>query len=337
MSARHLLDDDDVLVVNKTLAKALGLNASIVFRQVNFWMKHNRKSKSERHFKDACWWTYNTYEKWQEENFEFWSYDTVLRTITGLEKLGLLFVGNYNTRKGDQTKWYTVNYGAYEAFMKLWADHAYPRAGDGRPSAAYKAFLEDWELQIKQHTNIASCIDQYSNLHRATTQLAQTVTRDYTETIQVDDAAPPPAPQEIPIVPFETFIEPPSHLSPAQLRSMGMVHALKPDSEPEVVVQIKATPEWAGFVKGHDGLIPDITAYDATLGLKAIEKLRANGAKPEDIEVSTRAKLKQKRNGGYRFIYLTTDVTNYLVQKRNEADPSTPNRGSLDYMIKVAS
>ncbi len=181
MSNRYFLDDDDILVVNRTLAKAIGLNASIALRQVYYWMKENRKKKSEKHFHDQCWWTFNTYQEWVDGNFEFWSYDTVRRALKHLEHLGLIYVGSYNERKGDQTKWYTVNFGAYDAFMRLWTDHASPRAGDGRHTTEYQAFIEDWSEQKQQHTNMASCIDQYGKLHTPSLQVAQTVTRDYTE------------------------------------------------------------------------------------------------------------------------------------------------------------
>lgn len=180
---RHYLDDDDKLIVNRNLACAMGLNESIVIRQLFYWLKHNKQDKDKRdsHLKDDCWWTYNTYDGWQKDNFQFWSYDTVRRTFLRLEEMGLVYVANYNKKKGDQTKWYTINYSAYDAYMLLWMHHQCPSAGNGKRSASYAAFLEDWNMQKSTYTNLASCVDQFGKLQTPSVQVAKTVTRDYTE------------------------------------------------------------------------------------------------------------------------------------------------------------
>lgn len=179
---RLFLDGEDIIAVSRTLASAIGLNESIVLRQLHYWLANNKRNKKGDHYRDECWWAFNTYAQWRDENFEFWSIDTVRRAIKVLESMVLIRAGNYNRRSGDQTKWYTINYGAYEAFMLLWRQHGSPRASDGAKSAAYVAFLEDWNAQKKAYTNLASCIDQLGNLHRASCQVAQTITRDYAET-----------------------------------------------------------------------------------------------------------------------------------------------------------
>ncbi len=154
------LDDGDILIVNKTLASAIGLNESIALRQIHHWIEINWKSNSEKHYQDGCWWTYNTYEEWTSENFPFLSRDTVRRTLLTLESLGLVETGNYNARPGDQTKWYTINYARFDAFMAHWNEHGCPNVSN---RSAYKAYLPIWQVAM---TNIASCIGQDSNLHR---------------------------------------------------------------------------------------------------------------------------------------------------------------------------
>jgi hypothetical protein len=146
------------LQVDRMIAQAVGLNGSIVLRQVEYWLERNEETKKTDNFRDGCWWTYNTYESWQDENFDFWSYDTVRRTFHQLVGLGLLYEGNYNKRKNDQTKWYTINYGAYYAFMRLWRHHKRPKACGGNKNPAYAAFLEDWNDKHKgQYNAVASC------------------------------------------------------------------------------------------------------------------------------------------------------------------------------------
>lgn len=201
----YLDEEDEFLIVNRTLACAVGLHPSMVLRRVHKWVKRNRGEQSEDHLKDGVYWSYNTYEQWREKDFPFWSFDTVRRAFVELQKLGLLFVGNYNKRRGDQTKWYTVNYSAYTAFLKLWTHHKRPVAGEGRRSVAYQAFLEDWQAQRISYTSLATCNGQFGNLPSATLQLATTITNidqqhkntEKKKTKAVADApAPSPADKE---------------------------------------------------------------------------------------------------------------------------------------------
>lgn len=178
----YIEDDDNILVISKPLAKLLGLSKSIVFRQILYWIKLNKKSDNRSKFHDGCWWTYNTYQQWKDDNFEFWAHDTIRRNLTALRQTGLIYTSTaYNQRAGDQTIWYTINFGAYEAFVRLWRDHGCPMHGDGAKTIAYKAFIEDWEDQKKDYTRIAFCTPQYGILHTPPVQNALSVTRDYSE------------------------------------------------------------------------------------------------------------------------------------------------------------
>lgn len=104
--AVQLLDEYPLLVF-PTLAVKLGLNESLILQQVHYWVQHNKKTN--RNFKDGEYWTFNTYDNWQEQ-FPFFSKSTVVRTIQKLVKDGLLITGNYNKMKMDKTKWYRINY-----------------------------------------------------------------------------------------------------------------------------------------------------------------------------------------------------------------------------------
>ena len=107
-----LLIDEAPLLVFKSLATLVGLNESIVLQQVHYWLKLNEKAKKENHHIDGRWWTYNTYENWQKENFPFWSVRTVRRVFSDLERRGLLISEAYHKPQGDRTKWYTIDYDA---------------------------------------------------------------------------------------------------------------------------------------------------------------------------------------------------------------------------------
>ncbi|MBP0725564.1 replication protein [Bacillus sp. RG28] len=99
----NLLLDENPLVIIPSLATCIGLNKSIILQQLHYWLK---KSK---HIKNGRKWIYNTYEEW-EPQFPFWSNKTIRRTITALETDGIIISKNFNQKKSDKTKWYTIDY-----------------------------------------------------------------------------------------------------------------------------------------------------------------------------------------------------------------------------------
>lgn len=101
------LFDEQPIIANKTLARALGLNEALVLQQINYWIEINKKSGKNYH--DEKYWTYNSIRAWQEKDFDYMSVDTVKRTFAKLEKAGYLLIGNYNKDPRDKTKWYTIN------------------------------------------------------------------------------------------------------------------------------------------------------------------------------------------------------------------------------------
>lgn len=104
-----LLFDERPVVVDRKLAKAIGLKEAIVVQQIHYWLMQNKKAG--RNFRDGRYWTYNSYPKWTEE-FGLWCERTVKSIFSSLEKSGILLSGNYNKSGMDQTKWYTINYNA---------------------------------------------------------------------------------------------------------------------------------------------------------------------------------------------------------------------------------
>lgn len=112
-----LLMDEHPLVILKPIAKAIGLNESIVLQQINYWIKIN-ESKGINYY-DGRYWVYNSIQNWAESEFDFWSYDTVKRTFKSLEVNGLLITGNYNREARDRTKWYTIDYEKLYSFDSL--------------------------------------------------------------------------------------------------------------------------------------------------------------------------------------------------------------------------
>ncbi len=109
-----LLFDESPLVVQPTLAKAIGLNEAIILQQIHYWMQ----SKSSGRIIEDAHWIFNSLSDWQEQ-FPWWSEATIYRTLQNLEDAGLVKTGNFNQRKGDRTKWYTLNYAVYTILEAL--------------------------------------------------------------------------------------------------------------------------------------------------------------------------------------------------------------------------
>lgn len=121
MAKSRLLMKEQPLVVDRTLATLIGLNEALVLQQIEYWVniKETSDKKGKRTIKenyaDGFYWTYNTVEEWAEE-FPFWSYDTVKRTLKKLRDNNYVVTGNYNEKAYDRTLWYRVN---HEELIKL--------------------------------------------------------------------------------------------------------------------------------------------------------------------------------------------------------------------------
>lgn len=95
------------LEVNPELAMLIGLNESIILQQIHNWLNINEKA--DINYYEGKYWIYNTISDWQDQ-FPFWSYDTVKRTLKSLRNMNLLLTGNFNKSDYDRTLWYTINY-----------------------------------------------------------------------------------------------------------------------------------------------------------------------------------------------------------------------------------
>lgn len=91
--------------VDIKLASLLGNNRSILLSNIKFWVTENQKNN--RNYHEGMYWTFNTTESYHE-HFPYIKPNTIGKYLRELEQLGILKVGNFNKRKYDRTKWYTV-------------------------------------------------------------------------------------------------------------------------------------------------------------------------------------------------------------------------------------
>jgi len=101
----NLLIQESPLQVLPSLAIQVGLNEAMVLQQLHF------RSLISNNVRDGHKWVYKTYEKWKNEEFPFWSVDTIKRAIRRLEVKGFIVAtASYNRMKMDKTKWYRIDY-----------------------------------------------------------------------------------------------------------------------------------------------------------------------------------------------------------------------------------
>lgn len=92
------------------VASQIGLEKSILLKEIYGWVKHNWDNQKNIHHGVA--WTYNSAKAYAEK-FPYFSERSISRWLADLEDAGFIATGNFNEHKYDRTKWYTVNVDAY--------------------------------------------------------------------------------------------------------------------------------------------------------------------------------------------------------------------------------
>ena len=89
------------------IARALGLNAAIVFQHIVYWLRVNSKKK-DAELIEGKYWMYET-QKEIASYFEYISEDEVYKAIKKLVESGILIKSCLNPNPFDRTSWYTTS------------------------------------------------------------------------------------------------------------------------------------------------------------------------------------------------------------------------------------
>lgn len=181
----RLLFTDEPIIINKLAASVLGLNEAIVVQQIHYWLNINEKAKINIH--DGHVWTYNTYDVWQKENFDFWSVRTLKSIFKKLEDKGILIKGNYNKKKYDRTLWVTLDYDKLEELLVEYENNNEDSHNSGKN-------IENVEISTKCKNYTMSNTNKVQDLHYGECKICTMenaksappipeTTKDYTETI----------------------------------------------------------------------------------------------------------------------------------------------------------
>ena len=92
------------------IAQRIGVNAAIVLRQIEHYMRVAKdKNYKKTHYKDGKWWA-KTSTRRLHEHMPYLSKNTINWAIKILEDLGILISCKFKRYKYDQTKFYTIDY-----------------------------------------------------------------------------------------------------------------------------------------------------------------------------------------------------------------------------------
>ena len=99
--------------INPQIASLIGESESILLNQLEYWISKCGRDIDNLDGK----WIYNSYKKWSEQ-FTYWSTSKLRRTIKSLENLGLIKSTKVNSKKWNQTKWYSIDYFEYNKLLE---------------------------------------------------------------------------------------------------------------------------------------------------------------------------------------------------------------------------
>lgn len=95
----------DMYSFSMKIAQICGVNASVIFCNIYYWVKKNKANK--KHYYEGRYWTYNSIPAF-EELFPFLTKKQIRTAIEKLKQEGLIECGRFNKMGYDRTTWYTV-------------------------------------------------------------------------------------------------------------------------------------------------------------------------------------------------------------------------------------
>lgn len=85
------------------VAKEVGINAAVIYQNIAYWCEKN--AANGKHIHDDRAWTYNSTQAFTEM-FPYLTAEQIRRAIERLEQAGYIWIGNYNEKQYDRTRWF---------------------------------------------------------------------------------------------------------------------------------------------------------------------------------------------------------------------------------------
>ena len=96
----------DYFTFSKVDAQKYGVDGAVMLYHVRYWVAKNEAN--ENNFHEDKYWTYNSTNAFAKL-FPFYSARKIGRILTKLEEEGAIISGNFNGKRYDRTKWFTLS------------------------------------------------------------------------------------------------------------------------------------------------------------------------------------------------------------------------------------
>jgi len=135
-------------------AKKYGIEKAILLYNLRFWLDKNKANRKNVYIKNDTeyFWTFNSASAFLEI-FPYMSESSIKRWLTELEKDGIILTGNFNKRKNDRTKWYTMPEYSIAQIEPLVAQNEPSIAQNERTIAQNEPALPDINTDINTDNN----------------------------------------------------------------------------------------------------------------------------------------------------------------------------------------
>ena len=90
---------------SKDDAEQYGVDGAVMLHHIRYWVAKNEANENNYH--EDKYWTYNSTKAFAQL-FPFWSARKVGRVLNKLEEEGAIISGNFNGKRYDRTKWFTL-------------------------------------------------------------------------------------------------------------------------------------------------------------------------------------------------------------------------------------
>lgn len=120
MRPKHVagLIDGDLRQIYASTAVALGINEAHVLHQLDHLLYNVAEADKTYNLVDGKWWVYYTYAEWKDKFFKWMSEPSIKRYFLDLEARGIVLSRQSVKNPSDQTKWYTIDYEAWQKFIQ---------------------------------------------------------------------------------------------------------------------------------------------------------------------------------------------------------------------------
>jgi len=86
-------------------ANQYGVDGAILLHHIRYWVAKNEAN--DKNYHDERYWTYNSQTAFSKL-FPFWTARKIGRLLSKLEEDGVILSGNFNDKRYDRTKWFTL-------------------------------------------------------------------------------------------------------------------------------------------------------------------------------------------------------------------------------------